>query len=284
MPRFLPKRWALPLSAAVLATASAGAWAQQYPAPYTSQQSDPFQNQPADGGYVGNAYEGNAYAGSAQPPVPAGEQAYGRVISVAPSYRQVNVPQPVCQDQQVYTGQRTSGVGAVAGAVIGGVLGNGIGGGFGRATATGVGVLAGSAIGNQVEGGYPSYQTVRQCATQYVTQNQPDGYSVEYEYAGRRYNTRTNTQPGEWLPLSIQPVATYDNYNPQPYAAVGPSNAVPEPGMVVGSGVMPPAPVAVAPTPVYMAPPAYYAAPIAVQPVIQLGIGGYWGGGRRHWR
>ena len=276
MSRFLPNRLIPPLSALLLATACAGAWAHNQspraydwfdgyqPQPQTYRQPDPFLDQPAS---------------NAQPPLPAGEQPYGKVISVRPNYRQISIPQQVCNDQQVYAGQRNSGVGAIAGAVIGGVLGNGVGHGFGRAAATGVGVVAGSAIGNQLEGGYPSYQTVRQCGTQYVTQDQPDGYTVDYEYAGRRYSTRTDTQPGEWIPLSIQPAASYDHYAPQPYASTGPNRAMPEPGVVVGSGVMP------APAPVYMAPaPAYYAAPVTVQPVIQLGIGGYWGGGHRHWR
>ena len=253
---------------AAISLACTGAFAQQYG--YSNPpQPDPFLNQP----------DNNAPA--YQPPVPAGEQAYGRVLSATPSYRQVSVPQQVCNDQQVYSGQRNSGVGAIAGAVIGGVLGNGVGHGFGRAAATGVGVVAGSAIGNQIEGGYPSYQTVRQCGTQYVTQNQPDGYNVEYEYAGRRYSTRTDSAPGEWLPLDIQPAANgYNNGYPQGNYADSYGNA-PQPGVVVGSDM--PQPVYSA-APVYAPAPVYYPTPIAVRPVIQIGVGGYWGGGHRHWR
>ena len=264
MPRFLSAL----LPVAAISLACTGAFAQQYG--YSNPpQPDPFLNQP----------DNNAPA--YLPPVPAGEQAYGRVLSATPNYRQVSVPQQVCNDQQVYTGQRNSGVGAIAGAVIGGVLGNGVGHGFGRAAATGVGVVAGSAIGNQIEGGYPSYQTVRQCGTQYVTQNQPDGYNVEYEYAGRRYSTRTDSAPGEWLPLDIQPAANsysnnYSNAYPQDNYGVAP-----QPGMVVGSGA--PQPIYSA-APVYAPAPVYYPAPIAVRPVIQIGVGGYWGGGHRHWR
>ena len=269
MPRFLSIRLLPALPLALVVAASTGAWAQS---PY--QPPDPFTDAPAY----------NAPAN--QPPVPVGEPAYGRVLSATPSYRQVSVPQQVCNDQQVYTGQRNSGVGAVAGAVIGGVLGNGVGHGFGRAAATGVGVVAGSAIGNQIEGGYPSYQTVRQCGTQYVAQNQPDGYNVEYEYAGRRYSTRTDTDPGEWLPLDIQPAANSygNNYQPDPYANPAPYGAMPQPGVVVGAPMQAaPMPVAMQPAPVYYPAP-MQVAPIAVQPVIQLGIGGYWGGGHRHWR
>ncbi|WP_460553478.1 glycine zipper 2TM domain-containing protein [Comamonas piscis] len=261
MPLLLSSRFLVLAALSALAAASPSAWAQTY-----TPSSDPFLPQQAPG---------------AQPPLPAGEQPYGRVLSVTPAYRQVNTPQTVCNDQQVYAGQRTSGVGAITGAVVGGLLGNGVGHGFGRAAATGVGVIAGSAIGNQLEGGTPSYQTVRQCANQYTTQNQPDGYNVEYEYAGRRYSTRTATAPGEWLPLSVQPAAAYDNPPPQDYA-----NTMPEPGVVVSSQPVYQQPVYMAPPPVYVAPaPVYYAPPpVMLQPSIQIGVGGYWGGHRGHWR
>lgn len=262
MPHLLSARLIVLAALSTLAAASPSVWAQNY-----SPSSDPFLPQQAPG---------------SQPPLPAGEQPYGRVLSVTPAYRQVNTPQTVCNDQQIYTGQRTSGVGALTGAVVGGLLGNGIGHGFGRAAATGAGVIAGSAIGNQLEGGTPSYQTVRQCANQYTTQNQPDGYNVEYEYAGRRYSTRTATAPGEWLPLSVQPAAAaYDNPPPQDYASTAP-----EPGVVVSSQPVYQQPVYMAPPPVYVAPaPVYYAPPpVMLQPSVQIGVGGYWGGHRGHWR
>ncbi len=269
----------------------ASAAAMAAPAAFAQSQVDPFANQPeAYGAYADaplsrpspsappaqqrgrNGYDSYRYDNGNQP--------YGRVIAVNPSYQQVNVPQQVCNDQQVYTGQRNSGVGALTGAVIGGVLGHGVGRGFGRAAATGVGVVAGSAIGNQIEGGYPSYQTVRQCGTQYVLQQQQTGYTVDYEYAGQRFSTQTQSDPGEWIALSVQPLASnnppdrYDDqaYAPAPFAGVGPGYASPEPGMVVGA----PGPI-MAPAPVYVRP------AVAVQPVIQIGVGGYWGG-RGHWR
>jgi hypothetical protein len=157
-----------------------------------------------------------------------------------------------------------------------------VGHGFGRAAATGAGLIAGSAIGNQLEGSTPSYQTVRQCANQYTTQNEPDGYHVEYEYAGRRYSTRTATAPGEWLPLNVQPAApAYDSPPPQDYAS-----AMPEPGVVVSRQPVYQQPVYMAPPPVYVAPaPVYYAPPpVMLQPSVQIGVGGYWGGHRGYWR
>ena len=93
MPRFLTAL----LPAAVLSSACAGAWAQNSHS--HTAQPDPFLDQPISSG---------------QPPVPAGEQAYGKVLSATPAYRQVSTPQQVCNDQQVYTGQRTSGAGACA--------------------------------------------------------------------------------------------------------------------------------------------------------------------------
>ncbi|KAA9173981.1 hypothetical protein F3K36_15135, partial [Delftia sp. BR1] len=54
-------------------------------------------------------------------------QEQGRVLSVTPVTQQVAVPQQVCRDENVYTGQRTSGAGAVLGALAGGVVGNAIG-------------------------------------------------------------------------------------------------------------------------------------------------------------
>ncbi|GAB2469420.1 hypothetical protein GCM10027082_21210 [Comamonas humi] len=224
-----------------------------------------------------------ALPGWAQSYAPGGEQPMGRVVSVRPDYQQVSVPQQVCQDQQAYAGSTNSGLGAIAGAVVGGVFGNSIGGGFGRAAATAVGVVGGAAVGNQLEGGYPQYQTVRQCGTQYVAQNQQTGYTVEYEYANQRFTTHTAQHPGDWIPLTIQPVgssanvapppAAYDNYYAPPPP---PQYMAPQPAVVVG-----------APAPVYYPAPAYaapvYAAPV-IQPVISLGIGGVWGGGHRHWR
>ena len=205
----------------------------------------------------------------------------GRVVSVQPDYQTVSVPQQVCHDQPAYAGSSNSGLGAVAGAVVGGLFGHGIGGGFGRAAATAAGVVGGAAIGNELEGSQPQYQTVRQCSTQYVTQNQQTGYTVQYEYANQRFTTHTAQHPGDWIPLSIQPVLGSNNAHaaPPPTAydneyAPAPQYVTPQPGVVVSPAV--PAPVVYYPAPVYAAP--------IVQPTVSLGFSGGWGGGYGRWR
>ncbi|TFI48349.1 hypothetical protein E4O93_08180, partial [Diaphorobacter sp. DS2] len=73
------------------------------------------------------------------------------------------------------------------------------------AAATALGVIGGAVLGNQIEGGRPGYQNVQRCTTETYYDNQIVGYDVVYEYAGRHYNTRTQTDPGAWIPLTVQP-------------------------------------------------------------------------------
>ncbi|GAA3993000.1 hypothetical protein GCM10022279_15390 [Comamonas faecalis] len=165
----------------------------------------------------------------------------GRVLSVTPVSQQVAVPRQVCNDETLYSSARpTTGAGAVLGAIAGGAAGNAIGGGGGRALATAVGVIGGAMLGNNVEGGQPGYQNVQRCTTQTTLETQPLGYDVTYEYAGRRYTTRMAQDPGQWVALSVQPLANtapqspptgYDSgyygtapqagYEPQGYAPQG---------------------------------------------------------------
>lgn len=191
----------------------------------------------------------------------------GRVLSVTPVSQQVAVPQQVCNNETVYSGGRqASGAGAVLGAVAGGLVGNAIGGGSGRALATGVGVIGGAMLGNQVESGSPGYQNVQRCTTQTRYDNQFLGYDVVYEYGGRQYTTRTQSDPGQWIPVTVQPaVAPAPSYQPgySYYEA-------PQPAVVVTE--MP-----VYTTPVYPAP--------AIGATIEYRDGGGWDRGRhRGWR
>lgn len=145
-------------------------------------------------------------------------QEQGRVLSVTPVTQQVAVPQQVCRDESVYTGQATSGAGAVLGALAGGVVGNAIGHGGGRAAATAAGLIGGAMLGNQAEAsGQPQYQTVRNCTTQTYYQNRTVAYDVVYDYAGRNYTTRTTTPPGDWIALSVQPAANSGAYGSNGY-------------------------------------------------------------------
>lgn len=166
-------------------------------------------------------------------------QEQGRVLSVSPVTQQVAVPQQVCRDESVYTGQQTSGAGAVLGALAGGVVGNAIGHGGGRAAATAAGAIGGALLGNNAEAsGQPQYQTVRNCTTQNFYQNRTVAYDVVYEYAGRNYTTRTNTPPGDWIALTVQPAANGGAYGSNGYyssnqAPQGAYSTVPVPPPVV---------------------------------------------------
>lgn len=147
-------------------------------------------------------------------------QEQGRVLSTSPIFAQVAVPQQICQDETAaYRDQGGSGAGAVLGALAGGVVGNAIGNGGGRAAATAMGVIGGAMLGNQAEsnGRAPQYQTVRRCSTQTFYQNQTVGYNVVYEFAGRNYTTRTDSPPGDWIALNVQPAANSPAYSSNGY-------------------------------------------------------------------
>ena len=175
---------------------------------------------------------------------------YGRVISATPITSQVSVPQQVCHDEQQVVRAPSTGAGAVIGAIAGGILGHTVGAGDGRILATGVGAIAGSVIGDHVENSdrQATTQMVRRCGTAYTTQNQVVGYQVEYEYAGQRYTTQTQSNPGRRIALNVQ-VQPVDEQ--QGYA-------------VEAQPVQSPPVVYEQPAPVY-AQPAYYAAPVAIR-------------------
>ena len=210
-----------------------------------------------------------------QAQTPAQGREMGRVLSVTPVSQQVAVPQQICNNETVYSdGRQPSGAGAVLGAVAGGLLGNVIGGGSGRAVATAAGVFGGAILGNQVEGGNSAgYQNVQRCTTQTRYDNQFLGYDVVYEYGGRQYSTRTQQDPGQWIPVTVQPAvapAAPPSSYPQDYGY----NSV-QPGVVVTE------------TPVYTTP--VYTSPVYVSPsygaTIEYHRGGGWDHGYRgHWR
>ena len=134
-------------------------------------------------------------------------QERAQVLSATPIVEQVPVSRQVCGNEMVYTGPRTSGGGAVLGAIAGGAAGNAVGGGSGRGVATALGLIGGAVLGNHIEGnGRPDYQNVQRCGTQTVYENRTTGYDVVYEYAGRRYTTRTQYDPGQTINVSVQPV------------------------------------------------------------------------------
>ncbi len=130
------------------------------------------------------------------------------------------------------------------------------------------------------------------------------GFNVTYEYAGRRYTTRTDSPPGDTIPIQVSAlgVTTSPVYQ-SPLAssqATGGApawdNVTPEPGVVVSGNRPAPvystAPVYVqpgyAPAPVYVQPgyaQPYYYPPVGVS--LNLGYSRGWGGGgwgHRGWR
>ena len=178
----------------------------------------------------------------------ASAQEQGRVLSATPVVQQIGVPQQVCGNETVYSGNRTSGAGAVIGAIAGGAAGNAIGRGNGRAAATAIGVLGGAVLGNQIEGnGQPQYQNVQRCNTETYYENRTVGYDVVYEYAGRQYTTRTQNDPGRWIAVNVQPAGQYST-QPDPYAQQG---VYSQPGVVTSTYSTQP----VYQQPVYVAPP-----------------------------
>ncbi|MBQ0133274.1 MAG: hypothetical protein KBT18_14175 [Comamonas sp.] len=163
-------------------------------------------------------------------------QEQARVLSAIPVMQQVGIPQQFCEDAQVAAGPRTNGTGAVIGAIIGGIAGNALGQGahrgprghyYGstRGPSTVVGALAGGVIGNVIEGSnrQGGYETVRRCTNETVYENQTVGYDVTYEYAGRRYTTRLDYDPGQWMPIQVQPQGNYGSTGSSAGRFVGPS-------------------------------------------------------------
>ena len=203
-----------------------------------------------------------------------GQQA--RVLSSIPVSQQVSVPQQFCEDAQVSTAPRTNGTGAVIGAIIGGVAGNAMGHGSqrgphgfyapsNRGPSTVVGAIAGGLIGNAVESAnsQPGYETVRRCTNTTGYEMRVVGYDVTYEYAGQRYTTRMDYDPGQWVPVSVQPQAIATTppqfvgpsgvYQPAPDATVVTTNnmmyAPPPPVVVEIGGGYPPPPMGYRPPP-----------------------------------
>ncbi len=159
----------------------------------------------------------------------ASAQEMGRVLSATPITEQIAVPRQVCTNDAVYTQQQPSGAGALLGAIAGGAVGNAIGHGGGRAAATALGLIGGAVLGNNVEGPRGGYQNVQNCYSQNYYENRAVGYNVVYEYAGRQYSTRTQNDPGAWIPLNVQPaVPGMTSYPPR-----GGYSSYEQPGVVV---------------------------------------------------
>jgi uncharacterized protein YcfJ len=204
------KKILVTLVAAALATASAGALAQDRYDNRYDDRPNPHEYGPNDGRYD----DGNdAYD-------------YARVVDVQPLVTRVRVstPQRECWDEtRTDNGRygngygnsplpRSAAGGAVLGGIVGAVLGHQIGHGRGRDAATAVGAVVGAAVGSQqaqrraaYASAPPQSYTVQRCETRYRDewQERTDGYRVTYVYNGRRQVTELPYRPGDRIRVRV---------------------------------------------------------------------------------
>lgn len=134
---------------------------------------------------------------------------YARVVSATPVSRSISDPREVCTDvevtEQAPVKDKHQVAGTVIGGVIGGVIGNQIGDGDGRKIAKIAGALGGAYAGNKVQEKIQGSRTVtnveQKCETVYESREVPDGYSVVYEWEGRKHTVHMDSDPGKQLPV-----------------------------------------------------------------------------------
>jgi uncharacterized protein YcfJ len=138
-----------------------------------------------------------------------------KVISATPIYETVRIPssREVCWDEEVTYRQRRSPTSTLIGGVIGGAISHQFGGGHGKDAMTVAGALIGASIANDSarrKSGSRYTQVEKRCRTtqEYFDEERITGYRVQYDYNGQVYNTRMDSQPGEYLDLrvSVSPV------------------------------------------------------------------------------
>jgi len=105
-------------------------------------------------------------------------------------------------------------VATVVGGVVGAVLGSKVGGGSGRYATSAIGTMVGGMAGREI---YEASRRNRSGRTAQVTVCDPQAggyavgdryggvpaYDVTYEYAGRRYTTRTDYHPGDTIRVRV---------------------------------------------------------------------------------
>lgn len=112
-------------------------------------------------------------------------------------------------------------VATVVGGIAGAVLGSKVGGGSGTYAATAIGSMVGGMAGRSIYENSQRQREPRGVVTvcdpvpadgryypsgnnnTYNTRNGVNAYDVTYEYAGRRYTTRTNYHPGERIRVRV---------------------------------------------------------------------------------
>jgi uncharacterized protein YcfJ len=147
------------------------------------------------------------------------ELVYARVVNVEPVVRYVTFDRPrqECWDEIVSEPVRPFGVAGptIAGGVVGAAVGRQFGSGSGQDAMTLIGAVVGSAVAHERAVRNQGYATrdvaVQRCRTvsERFTEERIDGYLVTYQYQGRHYTMRTDSPPGDRVPLAVdvRPVA-----------------------------------------------------------------------------
>jgi uncharacterized protein YcfJ len=136
--------------------------------------------------------------------------AKAKVIRVEPVYDSITVNQPEtrCWNEEVRQHGHKSSTPVIAGAILGGVVGNQFGGGSGKDVMTVAGAILGGSIGNDIRHSQPARGHVRMeqhCETvdNYHEVNELVGYNVKYRYNGNDFWTRTSSDPGKYIRVSV---------------------------------------------------------------------------------
>lgn len=130
-----------------------------------------------------------------------------QVVSVTPSYSEVNRPSQDCRYENVpVRGGRERGLGgAIIGGIAGGILGNQVGGGHGREAATAVGAVTGALVGDRIDNrdNEPRYREVEHCRTVDHWERVPQGYRVTYRYQGKTFTQMMSYDPGDTVRVRV---------------------------------------------------------------------------------
>jgi len=139
-----------------------------------------------------------------------------RVVRVQPQVRTVHVstPERVCwnESEEYAVHERRSGSNAstVLGTRVGGAIGHNVAHGHGRGAATFAGAAIGALVGSDLgRRGRPAGRRVvtheRHCETRTHEHEEEriTGYRVVYRYAGHRFVTHTDHDPGDTLRVRV---------------------------------------------------------------------------------
>lgn len=137
------------------------------------------------------------------------------VVDVNPMIEivEVSTPSEICWNERVEhyvdDGPRGPKTSTIVGTVLGAAIGNNIAKGSDRKSARVAGALVGGAIGRDIGHRNAHKRKVvsneRRCEIEHVTHEEEriSGYRVTYQYNGRTFVTRTETDPGDTLRLRV---------------------------------------------------------------------------------